>query len=225
MKIAIISDIHSNYNYLVKVFESIKQQNVSAVYCTGDMIGYYDNPNDVINFIRDHNVHCVLGNHEEYFLGTTDYNKEHEYLYGILKQRDIVSIQNKIFLEELPKKIEISYNNDLISVSHSNPVVTERYYYNAKDIELNFLKGYNYYIYGHTHIPLVAYYYGHCIVNPGSVGQPRDYTSMPSYALLDLDKKEVTIKKINVDTYAYVKILEKKNFDIELTSILTRRTN
>ena len=223
MKIAIISDIHSNYNYLKKVFDSIKQEDVDAVYCTGDLVGYYDKPNEVIDLLRDHNVHCVLGNHEEYFLGISDYNKENEKIYGITKQRSIINNQNKMFLEKLPKKLEISYNNDLICIVHSNPMQTKSYYYSAQDIESSFLKKYSYYIYGHTHIPLITYYHGHCIINPGSVGQPRDYTAMPSFALLDLDKKEVVIKKVNVDADTYTRYLKQRSFDTKLINILTRK--
>lgn len=64
MKLAIISDIHSNLEALEAALNDIKTQNVSAIYCTGDLVGYGPNPNEVIDLLMRNNVKCLMGNHD-----------------------------------------------------------------------------------------------------------------------------------------------------------------
>jgi predicted phosphodiesterase len=64
MKLAIISDIHSNLEALEAALHDIKTQNVSAIYCTGDLVGYGPNPNEVIDLLMRNNVKCLMGNHD-----------------------------------------------------------------------------------------------------------------------------------------------------------------
>lgn len=52
MKIALISDIHSNLFYFEKVLHEIEKENVDDIYCLGDLVGYYDKPNEVIDLIK-----------------------------------------------------------------------------------------------------------------------------------------------------------------------------
>ncbi len=64
MKLAIISDIHSNLEALEAAMQDIKTQNVSSVYCIGDLVGYGANPNEVIDLLRKNRVKCLMGNHD-----------------------------------------------------------------------------------------------------------------------------------------------------------------
>ena len=52
MNIGVISDIHSNFFYLKEVLQDINNKNLDAIYCLGDLVGYYDRPNDVIDLLR-----------------------------------------------------------------------------------------------------------------------------------------------------------------------------
>ena len=65
MKIAVLSDIHANIHTLEAVWGDLKIKKPDAVYCLGDLVGYGAFPNEVIPFIRDHEIPKVLGNDDE----------------------------------------------------------------------------------------------------------------------------------------------------------------
>ena len=64
MRLAILSDIHSNLEALEAAFEDLQTQEIDAIYCTGDLVGYASNPNEVISLLQQNNVRCLLGNHD-----------------------------------------------------------------------------------------------------------------------------------------------------------------
>jgi len=64
MKIAVITDIHANYNNLIKVLDAIENVGVDQIYCLGDIVGYGAQPEKVIEEIRKRNIHAVYGNHD-----------------------------------------------------------------------------------------------------------------------------------------------------------------
>ena len=65
MKIAVISDIHSNIYALDKVIEDIKLKNVDMVVCTGDLVGYGTRPNEVIHKIKEEKILTIMGNYDD----------------------------------------------------------------------------------------------------------------------------------------------------------------
>jgi len=221
-KIAMISDVHSNLFYLEETLKDIEREGVSQIYCLGDLVGYYEEPNEVIDLIRKKGIICIKGNHEKYLLGELSYNIKNEKLYRIEKQRKMITENNLEFLKGLPDELFLEVNNCKVYMTHSLPGDSENYLFNPELLDLNFLKNYDYYFYGHTHIPLVVYRYGTCIVNPGSVGQPRDYTKLPSYAVIDFSLKEVKIRKVNIDIHRFIKKLKYKGYPIQLIKILER---
>ncbi|MBT5400563.1 metallophosphoesterase family protein [bacterium] len=223
MKIALISDIHANSFYLKSVIDSIKNQQIDRVICLGDLVGYYENPNEVINLCIKNNIECILGNHDQYLLGTLKYKEEKEGIYKIKEHRKVLSSSNMNFINGLPHEITIHFDGKIIYCTHATPHNTTEYLYNPNKIEYEHIQGYDYYCSGHTHIPYIQYKQGTCIVNPGSVGQPRDYTILPSYAVIDLNKDEVSIKKIKVDVEMYLVNLASINYNPDLIDILTRK--
>ena len=64
MKIAILSDIHSNLEALEAAFADLQEQEIDVIYCTGDLVGYAANPNEVISLLQENNVRCLVGNHD-----------------------------------------------------------------------------------------------------------------------------------------------------------------
>ena len=199
MNIILISDIHANAFYFSTLLEEIKGEKADRIICLGDLVGYYDQPNEVINLCRDNNIECIQGNHEEYLLEKLNYRKDKEDIYRIKLHNEWLTIENRNFISQMPKEIILNYENISMYCTHSLPEDTSKYLYNPNEISDEHIKGHDYYCSGHTHIPYIQYKYGTCIVNPGSIGQPRDYTSMPSYAVVDIKKKEVKIKKVEVD--------------------------
>ena len=68
MKIALISDIHGNYDALKEVFKEIDKLKIKEVYCLGDIVNYYYEPDKCINLLIKKKVKCIKGNHEKIFL-------------------------------------------------------------------------------------------------------------------------------------------------------------
>lgn len=224
-KIAIISDIHSNLFYFEKVLEVIEKLNVDKIYCLGDLVGYYDKPNEVIELVIKKNIISVVGNHEKYLLGKLNYNSKNESIYGIKNQRKIITKKNLDFLKSLPEKIEFTNNLKKFYLTHSLPNDVSTYVYELKNLDKNFISQYDYYCFGHTHIPVISYKYGTCVINPGSIGQPRDFTRTPSFVIVNLDNDMVSLKKINVNFKKYSKNLINSGYDYRLTNILNRTKN
>jgi predicted phosphodiesterase len=70
MRIAIISDIHSNLQALTKALSIIKNLNVDEIYCLGDIVGYGANPNECVDLVREYATYTVMGNHDHAVLYT-----------------------------------------------------------------------------------------------------------------------------------------------------------
>ena len=96
------------------------------------------------------------------------------------------------------------------------------YAYDVDELEKDFLLDYNYYCYGHTHIPMVRYHYGTVVVNPGSIGQPRDFSRQPSYAIIDLNSESVSLHKLTVDHERYCRSLLDRDFEPKMVQVLQR---
>ena len=222
MKIAIISDIHSNYFYFKKVIHQIEKYSVDEIYCLGDLIGYYDRPNEVIELIVNKNIKCIKGNHEKYLLGEITYHKKKENIYRMEKQKRALSIENLDFIKSLPDFIEKEIGNKNFYLTHSLPNDTTSYISSLHDLDSINLKSYDYYCFGHTHIPLISFHYGACILNPGSIGQPRDYTRKLSFIIVNTENQEVDLYQVDLKISSYINQLKKMNYPKSLIKILER---
>ena len=80
MKIAVISDIHSNIYALDKVIDDIKSKNVDMVVCTGDLVGYGTRPNEVIHKMKEEKILTIMGNYDDAIF--TFNNKTIRFVHG-----------------------------------------------------------------------------------------------------------------------------------------------
>ena len=126
MKIAFISDIHSNIFALNSVYEDLNTEKVERIFIAGDLIGYYYWPKDVIDLIRsDDRFLCIAGNHEKILNQVISSNEEAEkykkklgsgYQYCIeqLSNNDIDWLSN------LPDELSVSFDDKSIFIKHGN---------------------------------------------------------------------------------------------------------
>ncbi|BCS54641.1 metallophosphoesterase [Geobacter sp. SVR] len=213
MKLALISDIHSNLHYLEKILAAIGREGVDEIYCLGDLIGYYDRPHDVLQCCLANDIKAVRGNHEHYLIGSIGYAPEKEDLYRIREQREELDGEDMEFLKGLPDFMVVTLMGKTLYLTHSLPGNCVGYLRDVGQLDTGFLAGYDYFCFGHTHRPLINYHFGCCLLNPGSVGQPRDYSRKPSYIIVDLEKDSVTLVKVEVDYKAYSTILRERGYN------------
>ena len=72
MRIAVISDIHANLHALEAVLAAIEAESVDEVWCLGDLVGYGPHPNECVTLVRERASVCLVGNHDLAVLGTLD---------------------------------------------------------------------------------------------------------------------------------------------------------
>jgi len=198
--IALISDVHSNLEAFEKVLEKIK--NCELILNAGDIVDYNANPNEVIDLVKKYNIISIQGNHD-YACYSGDVSNFTLYAaQASLWTSKILRKEKKQYLQNLPKIWRKKINGFKIVMVHGSPrdYLNEYVYpYFPDNIFKEFLKQTkaDILILGHTHIPFIKYFENKIVINPGSVGQPRDGNPKASYALLDLESFSAKIQRIS----------------------------
>lgn len=226
MKILIVSDIHSNYRALDTVMEHSKPHTVDLRICLGDMVGYYDSPNEVINRLRKENFICIKGNHDKYILDEINYNPLNKDIYGIERHRLTISNENYLFLKACKDEYYLYENNINIHFCHTMANDYNVYLKEKSDF-LNYnneLFKDDFFIFGHTHLIMNDKVGNTRVINPGSVGQPRKGCGQPSYCILDTLSGICEHYKASYDVESYGEYLINHGYDHRLIDILLRKS-
>ncbi|MBN8521987.1 MAG: metallophosphoesterase family protein [Alphaproteobacteria bacterium] len=193
MKIAILADIHGNMSALSAVLTQAQNDGVSSYIVAGDLIGYYYDTHKVLQALTD--LPCVYcrGNHENIYaewrqsdaIGREDIRKKYGSSYRMTEEH--LTSDQKDFLLSLPHPFAFQQDNIRFLVSHGAPWdIDERIYPDAPEEMLSYFDEYqdeaDVIITAHTHYPASWQRGNMLIVNPGSVGQPRDRVVSPSGA-------------------------------------------
>lgn len=201
MRVLVISDIHANLTALEAVLQDAGAYD--AVWCLGDIVGYGPDPNQCIERVGGlPNLICLIGNHDAAALGQIDLESfNHEARLSAYWSRSVLTEENLQFLRGLHDKVIV----DQVTLTHGSPRNPVWEYlldsYSAAvnftyfDTQLCFV--------GHTHLPIIYFAPNgkahiewqivqelqpiqlrhRAILNPGSVGQPRDHDPRASYAI------------------------------------------
>ncbi|MBA4313466.1 MAG: hypothetical protein C0417_12655 [Chlorobiaceae bacterium] len=194
MRIAIISDIHSNLEALTKAFEIIEQKNVDEIICLGDIIGYGANPNECLSLIKQNSTQILLGNHESVIVNPAQIEEfTPNARIAAMWTYEQLDDDNISFIKNLPLTIKLS---DLLFV-HSSPFEPEEWHYiiyhEERDRNFKYFSE-NICFFGHTHFPGIYTDGGEekninrnekFLINVGSVGQPRDHDPNLSFGIFD----------------------------------------
>jgi predicted phosphodiesterase len=196
MRIAILSDIHSNIQALQKAFQFIDRSTVNQIYCLGDIVGYGANPNECVDLIRSRAALCVLGNHDlaaldprhaSYF--TKPGRVAAEWTHTKLTK------ENSDYLASLP----YTANTEHCTLVHASPAMPQEWEYinSVQKAEQQFCAFSTPICFiGHTHVPVLlgenlktlVFKRGmRFLINVGSVGQPRDGNPQLSFGILDTE--------------------------------------
>lgn len=218
MKIGIISDVHSNVVALKKVLSGLKD--VEMIIHAGDIVGYNPYPNEVVKIFREKNIFSILGNHDMAVITGDTSNFNPVGAEAVCWTRDVLSDENLSFLKSLKKREKIKIGKTNIAVIHGSPWDDDEYVY-ENNLSKSFLDEINaeVLVYGHTHVSCFKRFENGIIINPGSVGQPRDGNKKASFAVFDVDSKSVEIKRTGYD----IKAVTQKIMEYKLPDILAYR--
>ena len=207
MKIAVISDIHGNAPALRAVWERISGR-VDTVLFLGDLAGYYSFVEDCVPFLDSGNVIGVRGNHDEVLVrcirtGRPPENSYRERYGSALERawRELSERGKRLFLS-WPEHTRIQLGSRTISMYHGAPwdPLEARVYPDFGEWDRFAADSSDIMLLGHTHYAFSKVWNGKLIVNPGSVGQPRDHKGAGAcYAEMNLETLEVTHHRISYD--------------------------
>ena len=207
-KYGIIADIHANYTALKVALDYLKKAGVDKILCLGDIVGYGAQPFECIQALKDTpNVYTIMGNHDRTVIGDKDPKMRKTAAKVLEWTADNISPPNAFYLKSLPEGMTIE--NTLMMV-HGSIVERDAYILNAKEISKNLSCLINDFpaikvcFFGHTHIPMLintkqvitdlretktfqldpkdVY-----LINPGSVGQPRDKCPLASFGIFNAE--------------------------------------
>ncbi len=238
MRCLVISDIHAN----LAAFEAVLQDagDFDMIWCLGDMVGYGPDPNECVARLRKTRHICLAGNHDWAVLGkldlrgfNADARKANEWT-----QR-VINAAARSYLQGLPPQRVEQENYTLAHGSPRQPIW--EYILDSLAAELNFLAFSTTVCFvGHTHIPLLFHaptqldnnhlcetylpHYGEpvnlaegrWIINPGSVGQPRDGNPNSAYGILDLEANTFEHRRVKYDVAATQERMRKEQLPARL---------
>ena len=201
-RVAVISDVHANEEALVAVLEEIDAWAPDAIWCLGDTVGYGPSPNRCCQIVAERADVCLIGNHDLVALGTldaADFNDEAA--AAALWTRAALDEGSRAFLSELEPSA-VAGDVELFHASPRDPVW--EYVLSAETAYVSLMTATApLVLVGHSHVALAIglddnqlrgglapagteiELHGRWLLNPGSVGQPRD--GDPNAAWLELD--------------------------------------
>lgn len=216
MRIAIIADIHSNLEALEAVLDALSKARIDRYACVGDVVGYGADPKACLDLVRETCDATIAGNHDwavasrlsmEFF---NAYARE-----AIVWTRQQLTADDVKWLHDLPLQADIQGIATLVHATLHNPAAFD-YLLTSYDAHLSMgvLERPLCFV-GHSHIPITFMEKGglgftfadtidltrleKAIINPGSVGQPRDENPQAAYAILDTVKRKVTLHRVPYD--------------------------
>jgi len=193
MRLGVISDIHGNLPALEAVEKAMPP--VDGVVCAGDVVGYNPWPSECLDRIRKLDAPTVQGNHDRAVAvdGGARFNAMAR--AGVDYARTELTDDQRAWLDELPT--ERFVDDGRVHIVHGHPDNPDRYTYPASFSPSMLADGVELLIVGHTHIQSVRRFDEGVVLNPGSVGQPRDGDPQASFAVVDL-ADEVSVEQHRV---------------------------
>lgn len=226
MKVGIFSDIHGNLGALNEMFKECYDRGVTTFLFAGDIFGYFYEQQEIISLLmKMDNLSCVIGNHDAKYLECL----KNEELMNEMIEKYGVSYRTQLTVEEiewfkrLPRKLSFGIDNKRICMVHGSlqDELNGRIYPDSI-IPLLDILDYDLVIMGHTHYQMLVKEHNTLILNPGSLGQPRDKKGF-SYAIFDTDSNEVEIHKVSLDTRQLYEQIKRKEISITNKQYLIRK--
>jgi predicted phosphodiesterase len=218
MRVAVVSDIHSNRQAFEAVLEAVADSDASELWCLGDLVGYGADPDVCVELARRHTAVCLAGNHDMAVAGELpleDFSRGAS--LAAQWTREVIAPANLEFLEGLRPQGQ----EGALGLYHASPRDPMwEYVLSALLAELCLdAQPHRVCLIGHSHVALSFVRHegesatgqprregaeldvssGEWLLNPGSVGQPRDGDPRAAWLLLDLDDHSVSYRRTRYD--------------------------
>jgi len=221
MRYLIFSDLHGNLEAVQALKKFLHRRKIDHFICLGDLVGYGASPNEVIQEVRELSPLTVIrGNHDKAICDQESLGSFNPIAAAAIHwTRANLSEENHHYLSQLPQGPMTV--NGTITICHGAPF-DEDYYifgeFDAAEAFLHLKTSINFF--GHTHFPYVYSESDHLVqgnyltgdrkeirlkqgtsylINPGSVGQPRDRNTRAACAIYDSEKKRVSFHRMAYD--------------------------
>lgn len=209
MKIALLGDVHANLPALESVLAHAQAQNVSAIWNTGDFLGYGAFPNQVVERLQQAGAISILGNYDLKVLGFKEKDKKwrkskrpEKYL-AFQWAHQYLTRENRRYLKSLPEQRRLEVSRKSVLLTHASPESNEEPLGPATPQErlrvLAHLAGADVVICGHSHQPFARTVENALFINPGSVGRPDDGDPRACYAILEANQAELHVQHYRLD--------------------------
>ncbi len=215
MRILVMSDIHANYTALEAVLKDAGE--VDETWCLGDLVGYGPDPNAVVEEIREiKNLTCLMGNHDVAAIGRMPLETFNgDARRSLMYHEKVLTASNMDFMRSLPSKTKVRGEATIAHGSPRDPLW--EYILNSLSARLNFDHFDTPWCFvGHSHIQSIfvkedgsdrvtleqtkpdttLQLRSKLILNPGSVGQPRDRDPRAAYAIYDTEARTWMPKRV-----------------------------
>ena len=211
MKVGLVSDIHGNKVALDAVLEDMPS--VDALLCAGDVVGYNPWPAECVAWVREAGVPTVMGNHDRAVAGGGSFSFNSQAGAGVRYTREHLSEEDIAWLGDLPDtRVSV---DDRVKVVHGHPDDPDRYTF-PREFAPGLLDEEDVLVLGHTHIQHHAVFEEGIVVNPGSVGQPRDGAPRAADAIVDMDEMSVDERRVEYDVDRVVAAVEEADLPGEI---------
>ncbi|HEX9800375.1 MAG TPA: metallophosphoesterase family protein [Thermoanaerobaculia bacterium] len=242
MQYLILSDMHGNYEALSAVLRRVRRKRFDATLVLGDLVGYGAAPNQVVQAIRDlpGQVFRVRGNHDKVVTGIEDgASFNHAALAAARWTSEHLTAANLRFVKELPQGPLVVPEG--FTICHGSPIDEDQYLLSIFDAWEVFSRyPAEVAFFGHTHVPSVFVARGsetrvallrgtsgslelepevRYLINPGSIGQPRDRDPRAAYMTYDSKRRVVRWHRVE---YA-IERAQQRILKAELPRLLAER--
>jgi len=214
MKNALVSDIHGNLPAFEAVLDDVPDD-VDQVVCLGDIVGYGPWPLECVRRVWQHCDVILQGNHDREFVDPEGYTDNRQAMKGLYYAQEKVKGRYREWLQNLPRKQDFLEGEVLLV--HDHPEEVDRYVMPRAFPEVRpYLDDYEACFLGHTHIQHEAVIDDRLILNPGSVGQPRDGDSRAAYAVVDTDSWETELCRVEYNIAKVQRTVEEVGLPSEI---------
>lgn len=208
MKVAILSDIHGNLSALTAVLKKLPLLNVDKVLVLGDMVGYYYYAKEVIELLCTlPEVEFIQGNHERYLIKARhnpSFLKSLKKKYGSSYEKALAEMTEEQldWIGSLPKNRSLHIASKKVLMCHGSPRDSDEYIYpdaSPEKLDACLTDEHDIILMGHTHYPFVNVRRQVILVNPGSVGQPRDNGKLASFVTINFENDALVFHRVPFD--------------------------